>query len=214
MLVAFARRWPRDGWRGGSAGTCRSGRCCRTSRRRSRHRSGFAILGEQRRRRHQLPRLAVAALRHLLGDPRHLQRVASSRATAPRSSSPSCPPPAPRSSARADGLRRRGAPCRRRTGRCRSRTSCPVRPSVVAKHPEQRHVGGDVDVVARAVDGEGNHVRLLRTKCSMGRETLRLPRCSVAVQPGHRAGHHLDRIGYQLVRLDGAPGLSSWCGPP
>ena len=43
-------------------------------------------LGEERRRRHDLARLAVAALRHLLGDPRLLQRMRRRRATAPRSS--------------------------------------------------------------------------------------------------------------------------------
>ena len=38
---------------------------------------GIFVFGEQRRRRHDLPRLAVAALRHFFGDPRFLQRMAA-----------------------------------------------------------------------------------------------------------------------------------------
>src|SRR5712691_5753184 len=38
-----------------------------------------AVLGEQRRGSHDLPRLAVAALRHVLGDPGPLHPVAAAR---------------------------------------------------------------------------------------------------------------------------------------
>src|SRR2546426_10709463 len=39
------------------------------------------VRGEQRRGAHQLPRLAVAALRHALGEPRSLQRIQIGRAS-------------------------------------------------------------------------------------------------------------------------------------
>ena len=40
---------------------------------------GLGIASEERRRLHDLPGLAIAALRHLLGDPGFLQRMAGVR---------------------------------------------------------------------------------------------------------------------------------------
>ena len=56
------------------ADRCRSGRGCRSCAPRS-LRASASCSSQQRRGRHDLARLAVAALRHLLGDPRLLQRV-------------------------------------------------------------------------------------------------------------------------------------------
>ena len=74
-LTLPACRQPRAGSRAGFAHRSCNGRDCRPCARRSSSLGRIAILGEQRRRLHDLAGLAVAALRHLLGDPGLLQRM-------------------------------------------------------------------------------------------------------------------------------------------
>ena len=59
------------------ADRCRSGRYCRPCARRSRSRDGVLLRASSVGRLHDLAGLAVAALRHLLGDPGLLQRMAA-----------------------------------------------------------------------------------------------------------------------------------------
>ncbi len=123
---------------------------------------GRSRLGaEERGRRHDLAGLAVAALRDVLLDPRRLERVEAVRGQA------------------FDGrdLRARDLADRRHAGS--HRLAIEVHGAraaeghaaaefgageieLVAEHPEERRVGRDVDLVAGAVDAEGDH-RLTRT---------------------------------------------------
>ena len=80
---------------------------------------------QQRGDRHDEPRLAIAAHRHLLGEPGLLHRMRAVGWTALRSSSPSAPSSVARSGRRSSARRaRRRSPCRRRNRGCRSHIWC------------------------------------------------------------------------------------------
>src|SRR2546422_6822284 len=115
--------------------------------------AGAPVLGEQRRGGHDLTRLAVAALGHVLGDPGSLHGVA-----------PTWRQPFDRGHAlpggRRDGHHARsygravemhgaGPALRDATSELRAGET-----EVVAQHPQERRIGRDVHGLAFAVDGE------------------------------------------------------------
>ena len=140
--------------------TCRSGKCCRPSPASMSASVGRLVLGEQRDRRHDLARLAIAALRHLDGDPRPLHRVTVVGRQA---------------------LDRRHFLSDRRGDRRRARAhgravevdrACAAqrhpaavfragKTDVIAQYPKQRRIGRGVDGVRLAVHKELGH-RFLR----------------------------------------------------
>src|SRR5437763_7684087 len=116
---------------------------------------GVRLLGEQRRRGHDLARLAVAALRHVFRDPRPLHRVGAvlGQAFDRRDALVGDRGNGQHAGARGDALQMHGAGAALRdaTAELGARES-----ERVAQHPEERRVGCDVDGFALAVDGEGN----------------------------------------------------------
>src|SRR5205807_9754889 len=116
---------------------------------------GVRLLGEQRRRGHDLARLAVAALRHVFRDPRPLYgvgavlRQAFDRGDALVGDSRNGQHA--RSGRRAIQMHRTRAALGDAAAELRA---CET--ERVAQHPEERRVGGDVDRFTLAVDGEGN----------------------------------------------------------
>src|SRR5437764_9285612 len=116
---------------------------------------GVRLLGEQRRRGHDLARLAVAALRHVFRDPRPLYGVravlgqALDRGDALVGDSRNGEHARPgRRAVEVYGTRAALCDAAAEFGACEAER--------VAQHPEERRVGGDVDRFTLAVDGEGN----------------------------------------------------------
>jgi hypothetical protein len=118
---------------------------------------GCRFLAQQHRRAHQLSRLAVAALRNVLFQPRSLQADYSDPATAPRLSSPIS------RSARETGAthERTASPliCTVQAPHCAMPHPyfVPVRPKLFADHPQQRGRRINVEIDAFAVNGKTNH---------------------------------------------------------
>ncbi len=124
---------------------------------------GLGVGLQQGRRGHDLARLAVAALGHVLGRPGLLHRVAAVGRQA------------------LDGgdlfpdrvLHRQDAGARRhpvdlhRAGAALGDAAAELgagQPDLVAQDPEQRRVGLDVEVVAPSIDGEGDHAGASRRR--------------------------------------------------
>src|SRR2546422_11561966 len=113
------------------------------------------ILREQRRGGHDLPRLAVAALRHVLLDPRALHGVRAVLGEAFDRGHPFAGDGGhgQYAGARRDAVQVDGA------GATLGDAAAELgagEPEGVTQHPEERRVGGDVDRFAFAVDGEAD----------------------------------------------------------
>src|SRR6267143_2063215 len=121
--------------------------------------------GKQRRRGHELARLAVAALRHLLGDPRLLQRViAVGRKPLDGGDSLSL-----NRRYRGDARSRRRAVDVHRACAALRDAAAELRAGeteLVADHPQQRGIGRLVGKRFPAVDGKRNHLFLLRSRAN------------------------------------------------
>src|SRR5690349_4773621 len=111
------------------------------------------ILGEQRSGRHDLARLAVAALRHVLLDPRLLHRLRAilREAFDGRHLFPGDGRDGQHAGARGDAVQVDGARAALRDAAAELRAGEAER---VPQHPEQGRVGRDVHGLALAVDGE------------------------------------------------------------
>src|SRR5437879_791954 len=112
-----------------------------------------AVLGEQRYRGHDLAGLAVAALRHVLGDPGPLHGVAPARRQ-PFDRGHALPG---RRRDRHHAGAHRGAVEMHGAGAALGDAASELRAGeaeVVAQHPQERRVGRDVHGLAFAVDGE------------------------------------------------------------
>ena len=155
-----ALRAPRARPRAGCACACRSGTDCGSCACGSRRSSATGLALEQRLRPHDHPGDAVAALRRLLVDEGALHRARASRRV-PRPSSVRDAPPGERRDrrdAREHRLGRPPAPCRRRTGRGRSRT---WRRSAAGRRAARRGAASPDRRRARwrlAVDIEADHL--------------------------------------------------------
>ena len=141
-------------------------------------------LGQKRGRRHQLARLAVAALRHLLGDPCDLQRVAGGGRQPFDRRDLLAGRQRHRRGARPDGVavevHGAGAALRQAAAEFGAGQA-----DGVADDPQQGHVRRDIDVVAFAVYGQGNHGRLLRNQGG-SRKNVPQSRCDRNHERGHR----------------------------
>src|SRR2546426_11207508 len=135
---------------------------------------GVRILREQRRGGHDLPRLAVAALRHVFLDPRALHRVRAvlGQAFDRRHALAGDGGHGQHAGARRDAIQVDGA------GAALGDAAAELgagEPEGVTQHPEERRVGGDVDRFAFAVDGEADRghdrasSRKMETTCTSGR---------------------------------------------
>ena len=82
------------------------------------------LLLQQRHRRHDLPGLAVAALRHVVLDPGQLHRMRAVGRKPFDGGDGRLPAPPRPGSCTTGSPGRRSAPCRRRIARCRRRISC------------------------------------------------------------------------------------------
>src|SRR2546422_5248812 len=116
---------------------------------------GVRILREQRRGGHDLPRLAIAALRHVFLDPRALHRVRAvlGQAFDRRHALAGDGGHGQHAGARRDAIQVDGA------GAALGDAAAELgagEPEGVTQHPEERRVGGDVDRFAFAVDGEAD----------------------------------------------------------
>src|SRR5437879_203525 len=116
---------------------------------------GMGILREQRRGGHDLPRLAVAALRHVFLDPRALHGVRAVPGEALDRGHPFAGDGGhgQYAGARRDAVQVDGAGAALGDAAAELGAGEPER---VAQHPEERRVGGDVDRFALAVDGEAD----------------------------------------------------------
>src|SRR2546421_3225054 len=116
---------------------------------------GMRILREQRRGSHDLPRLAVAALRHVFLDPRALHGVRAVLGQAFDRSHPFAGDGGhgQHAGARRDAVQVDGAGAALGDAAAELGAGEPER---VAQHPEERRVGGDVDRFALTVDGEAD----------------------------------------------------------
>src|SRR2546421_5170374 len=116
---------------------------------------GMRLLGEQRRGRHDLARLAVAALRHVFRDPRPLHRVRAVLGQAFDGGDALVGDGGDGQHASAGGravqVHRARAALRDAAAELGAREA-----ECVAQHPEERRVGRDVDRLTLAVEGEGN----------------------------------------------------------
>src|SRR6266480_6415419 len=123
---------------------------------------GMRILREQRRGSHDLPRLAVAALRHVLLDPRALHgvRAVLGQAFDRRDALAGDGRHRQHAGAGGDAVQVDGAGAALGDAAAELGTG---ETEGVAQHPEERRVGGDVDRFAFAVDGEtdGGHDRAI-----------------------------------------------------
>src|ERR671924_12 len=113
------------------------------------------LLGEQRRGGHDLPRLAVAALRHVLRDPGPLDRVRAvlGQAFDGRDALVGDRGDGQHAGAGRDAVQVHG------TGAALCNAAAELRarePECIAQHPEERRVGRDVDRFALAVDGKAD----------------------------------------------------------
>src|SRR5467141_753613 len=122
-------------------------------------------LGEERGRGHDLARLAVAALRHLLGDPSLLQRViALGRQPFDGGDSLSL-----NRRYRGDARSRRHAVHVNRARAALRHAAAELgsgETELVADHPQQRGIGRLVGKRFPAVDGKPNHLFLLRSRAN------------------------------------------------
>ena len=151
----------------GCAGTCRSGRCCRSCAASMSASVGSGFFVEQRGRRHDLARLAVAALHDVGLGPRALHGVRAVRRQALDR----------RDLARSDASRpgvtqaRTGSPsrCTVQAPHCAmpQPNFVPVRPSRSRSTQSSGMSGGAVDVAVGAVDGQFHG-------CNVGRAGLRV----------------------------------------
>src|SRR5213078_3731923 len=116
---------------------------------------GVRLLGEQRRRGHDLARLAVAALRHVFRDPGALYRVRAvlGQAFDRRDALVGDRGDGQHAGARGHAVQMHGAGAALRDAAAELGAREAER---VAQHPEERRVGRDVDRFTLAVHGEGN----------------------------------------------------------
>src|SRR5437016_8951868 len=135
---------------------------------------GMRSFREQRRGGHDLPRLAVAALRHVFLDPRALHGVRAVLGEAFDRGHPFAGDGGhgQYAGARRDAVQVDGAGAALGDAAAELGAGEPER---VAQHPEERRVGGDVDRFALAVDGEADRgherasSREMETTCTSGR---------------------------------------------
>src|SRR5881296_3846950 len=135
---------------------------------------GMRILREQRRGGHDLPRLAVAALRHVFLDPRALHRVRAVLGEPFDRGHPFAGDGGhgQYAGARRDAVQVDGAGAALGDAAAELGAGEPER---VTQHPQERRVGGDVDRFALAVDGEADRghdrtsSREMETTCTRGR---------------------------------------------
>src|SRR5882724_3780289 len=119
--------------------------------------AGTAVLGEQRHRRHDLARLAVAALRDLVVDPGLLHRVQLAALREPFDGQHLLAGGGGhRHRARAHRLAVQVNGAGAALGDAAAEFGA-LHVEHVAQHPQQGHFGLDVDVVLLAVDGEFDH---------------------------------------------------------
>src|SRR5882724_2841368 len=156
---------------------------------------GMRILREQRRGGHDLPRLAVAALRHVFRDPRPLHRVRAvlGQAFDRRHALAGDGGHGQHAGARRDAIQVDGASAA--LGDAAPELGA-GEPEGVTQHPEERRVGGDVDRFAFAVDGEADRghdrasSRKMEKTCMSGRTGGR-GAATRAVPPGTAPPLHL-----------------------
>src|SRR3989441_3806938 len=135
---------------------------------------GMRILREQRRGGHDLPRLAVAALRHVLRDPCLLHRVRAvlGQAFDGGHALAGDGRHGQHAGARRDAVQVDGAGAALGDAAAELGAGEPER---VTQHPQERRVGSDVDRFALAVDGEadrghdGQSSRKMEKTCTRGR---------------------------------------------
>src|SRR5882762_11245455 len=199
---------------------------------------GMRILREQGRGGHDLPRLAVAALRHVLRDPRLLHGVRAVLGQAFDGGH----------ALAGDGRHRQHAGARRDAvqvdgaGAALGDAAAELgagEPERVTQHPQERRVGGDVDRFALAVDGEadrwhdGASSRKMEKTCTGGRTDGRgaprvpmRPGTGLFILLGARASGPLGlstrskRLSRHLLTTSGTGSISSpvagswtcWCG--
>ena len=145
----------RDESRAESADTCRTGTNSPPSRHQSDRRVGLGVFASSAAADMICPRLAVSALRHLLGDPRPLHRMCVVRRQSLDRRDLLRPDRRHRSLARAHGLAIK-------MHRARSAQSHPAailragQIEFVAQNPQQRRVGSNLNIVRTVVDQQMN----------------------------------------------------------